>query len=160
MENRGKKKVLIVLEDENHLPQYETDYASGADVRAANREEISVEPGSSVLIPTGIRLEIPEGYEIQIRPRSGLAAKHQITVLNTPGTIDSDYRGELKIILINHGKQPFLVSLDDIMDKDGNPIESAPHAMMTVLLKTDRPIVKGAILRKERQDSVAQPESK
>jgi len=105
-----KKKVLILIEDESNIPQYGSHFASGADVRAANLEEIAILPGESALIPTGIRMEIPPGYEIQVRPRSGLALKNQITVLNTPGTIDADYRGELKVILINHGKETFVVT--------------------------------------------------
>lgn len=91
-------------------PFYATDGAAGADVRAHLDEEIVLEPQSSTLVPTGLRFEIPDGYEIQVRPRSGLAFKHQVTVLNSPGTIDSDYRGELKVILINHGKQPFVIT--------------------------------------------------
>lgn len=105
-----QKKVPIIIEDENHLPLYGTEHAAGADIRAANRQDIVLEPGCSALIPTGIRLEIPEGYEIQIRPRSGLAAKNQITILNAPGTIDADFRGEIHIILINHGKHSFTVT--------------------------------------------------
>lgn len=105
-----QKKIPIIIEDEENLPIYSSEYASGADVKAANHQEIVIQPGSSALIPTGIRLAIPEGYEIQIRPRSGLAAKNQITVLNTPGTIDADFRGEIQVILINHGKKPFIVS--------------------------------------------------
>lgn len=91
------------------LPEYASLHASGADVRADIETEIIILPGHSALIPTGLFFEIPPGYEIQVRPRSGLALKHQLTVLNTPGTIDADYRGELKVILINHGHHPFTV---------------------------------------------------
>ncbi len=91
------------------LPTYGSSLAAGADVRAHIPEPVTLEPGSSALIPTGLRLAIPEGYEIQVRPRSGLALKEQVTVLNTPGTVDADYRGEVGIILINHGKKPFVV---------------------------------------------------
>jgi len=105
-----KKTVRILIEDEDHLPFYGSKLAAGADLRSASKEEIVIDPGCSALIPTGIRMEIPPGYEIQIRPRSGLALKNQITVLNTPGTVDADYRGEIKIILINHGKTPFVVT--------------------------------------------------
>lgn len=101
--------VPIFLEEAAETPNYASIGASGADVRAFLKEEIRLLPGSSMLVPTGLRFEIPQGYEIQVRPRSGLALKHQITVLNTPGTIDADYRGELGIILINHGKEPFLI---------------------------------------------------
>lgn len=91
------------------LPVYQSDMASGADIRAYLQEPITIAAGSSALIPTGIKLAIPEGFEVQVRPRSGLALKHQITVLNSPGTIDADYRGEIMVILINHGKESFTV---------------------------------------------------
>lgn len=103
-------QVEIQIENEDCLPVYATDGAAGADVKAHISEDLVVEPGHSVLVPTGIRLNLPEGYEIQVRPRSGLAAKNQVTVLNSPGTVDSDYRGELKVILINHGKSPFIIT--------------------------------------------------
>lgn len=86
------------------LPSYATEHSSGLDLRVS--ENISIAAGEVLLAPTGLAVEIPEGYEGQVRPRSGLAAKHGITCLNSPGTIDADYRGELKIILINHGKEP------------------------------------------------------
>ena len=94
------------------LPAYETDGAAGMDVRAAVPEASPVElkPGARAMIETGLSVAIPEGYEIQMRPRSGLAAKHGITCLNTPGTIDSDYRGEIKVILINHGTETFIIA--------------------------------------------------
>ncbi len=85
------------------LPSYATEHAAGLDIRV--NTDIEIAPGAVLLAPTGIAMEIPEGYEGQVRPRSGLAAKHGITCLNSPGTIDADYRGELKIILINHGKE-------------------------------------------------------
>ena len=91
------------------LPKYATDGSSGMDLAANIEEDIKIEPGKSAIVPTGLAVSIPKNYEIQIRPRSGLAAKNQISVLNTPGTIDADYRGELKIILINHGKNDFKV---------------------------------------------------
>lgn len=105
-----KKAVRIIIDDEEQIPFYGSEFAAGADVRAANQEDIVMEPGDSALIPTGIRMEIPPGYEMQIRPRSGLALRHQITLVNTPATIDADYRGEVKVILINHGKEPFIVN--------------------------------------------------
>ncbi|MEM6535523.1 MAG: dUTP diphosphatase [Pseudomonadota bacterium] len=94
------------------LPAYETLGAAGMDVRAAVPEDepIVLAPGTRAMIPTGLSVAIPEGYEIQMRPRSGLAAKHGLTCLNSPGTIDSDYRGELKVILINHGADPFTIA--------------------------------------------------
>jgi dUTP pyrophosphatase len=91
------------------LPRYASEGSAGADVRANISEPAVVPPGTSMLIPTGLKFAIPDVYEIQVRPRSGLAFKHQVTVLNTPGTIDSDYRGELKVLLINHGQEPFTV---------------------------------------------------
>jgi dUTP pyrophosphatase len=108
--NIKKQKVGLLVEDEDQIPFYGSELAAGADVRAANKEEIVIAPQESALIPTGLHLEIPPGYEIQVRPRSGLALKNQMTVLNAPGTIDADYRGELRVILINHGKLPFSVT--------------------------------------------------
>ncbi len=94
------------------LPAYETLGAAGMDVRAAvpDEEPMVLTPGDRAMVPTGLSVAIPQGYEIQMRPRSGLAAKHGITCLNTPGTIDSDYRGELKVILINHGTDAFTIA--------------------------------------------------
>lgn len=92
------------------MPHYASEGAAGADIRANIKDNIVLEPGQTKLIPTGIRVEIPHGYEIQIRPRSGLAAKNGVTVLNTPGTIDSDYRGEIQVIMINHGREAFTVT--------------------------------------------------
>lgn len=101
--------IPTLIENEEFLPTYATPLAAGADIRACLNEPIVLEPGKSCLIPTGMRVAIPEGFEIQVRPRSGLALKHQITVLNTPGTIDADYRGEIGIILINHGRTDFII---------------------------------------------------
>ncbi len=103
-------EIPTTTEDEESLPAYTSSGAAGADVRAAIKENLVIKAGESALIPTGLKLAIPEGFEVQVRPRSGLALKNQITVLNTPGTIDSDYRGEVGIILINHGKKDFLVT--------------------------------------------------
>ena len=103
-------KVLIKKIDPSiKLPTYKTNGASGMDLMAFIKEPINLKPKTSCLVPTGISVAFPEEFEIQIRPRSGLAAKNQISVLNTPGTIDSDYRGELKVILINHGDKSFFV---------------------------------------------------
>jgi dUTP pyrophosphatase len=106
------KKVPIPIHvlDEEFIPGYATPFASGCDARASLTAPMTIAPGQSALIPTGIKVALPEGFEIQVRPRSGFAAKNQVTVLNTPGTIDSDYRGEICIILINHGKQDFIVT--------------------------------------------------
>ncbi len=95
------------------LPAYETSQAAGMDIAAAVAGETPLAPGEIQLIPTGFGIAIPDGYEIQIRPRSGLAVKHGITVINAPGTIDADYRGEVKVGLINHGKTTFIVNRGD-----------------------------------------------
>jgi dUTP pyrophosphatase len=108
-----KKKTINIptfLETQSELPTYSSEDAAGADLKAAITKEIILLSGMSVLVPTGLRFAIPVGYEIQIRPRSGLALKHGVTVLNTPGTIDADYRGEVGVILINHGKESFIVT--------------------------------------------------
>jgi dUTP pyrophosphatase len=89
------------------MPAYQSEHAAGADVHAAVESPVTLQPGRRELVPTGFAYEIPPGHEMQVRPRSGLALKHGVTVLNTPGTIDADYRGELKILLINHGDEPF-----------------------------------------------------
>ena len=103
-------KILIKrLSKEVSLPKYETSGSSGMDLSANIDAKINIEPGKTAIIPTGLALSIPKGFEIQIRPRSGLAAKQKISVLNTPGTIDSDYRGEIKVILINLSKESFKV---------------------------------------------------
>ena len=104
------KKILIKRLSKNvELPKYETIGSSGMDLSANLETSINIEPGETALIPTGLSVSIPEDLEIQIRPRSGLASKKKITVLNSPGTIDSDYRGEIKVLLINHGKSIFTV---------------------------------------------------
>lgn len=102
---------ILVLTDKT-APEYASEEAAGADIRADLKQPLTIQPSATALVPTGLRFEIPLGYEVQIRPRSGLALKNQITVLNTPGTIDSDYRGEIKVILINHGNKPFVVEPD------------------------------------------------
>jgi len=107
-------KVLIKKLNPNvELPVYKTNGASGMDLMAFIEEPIKIAPNSSYLVPTGLSVAFSEDYEVQIRPRSGLAAKNGITILNTPGTIDSDYRGEIKIILFNHGKDNFLINNKD-----------------------------------------------
>lgn len=95
------------------LPAYATEGSSGMDIRAAIKEKFIIEPGKVALVPTNLSVEIPKGYEIQVRPRSGLAANHSVGILNSPGTIDSDYRGEIKIILMNFGDQPFTIHRGD-----------------------------------------------
>jgi len=99
-----------VAHDSIDLPDYETNSSAGMDLRAYLPDgSISLDPKQRTLIGTGLFFEIPQGFEVQIRPRSGLALKHGVTVLNSPGTIDADYRGEIKVILINHGEEPFLI---------------------------------------------------
>ncbi|MCH9622074.1 MAG: Deoxyuridine 5'-triphosphate nucleotidohydrolase [Chlamydiia bacterium] len=106
---KNKKLKILVKGDEDRVPFYATDGAAGADVMAKLDENVTLASGEHKVIPTGLFFEIPEGFEIQVRPRSGLAAKHGVSVLNAPGTIDSDYRGELCVILINHSKNPFVI---------------------------------------------------
>ena len=107
-------KILIKKTSKEVItPKYKTDGSSGVDLSAFLDKEVVIKPNSSELIPTGLQVAIPEELEIQIRPRSGLAAKESIGVLNSPGTIDSDYRGELKIILFNHGKEDFIINNGD-----------------------------------------------
>ena len=107
-------KVLVKKKDPSvKLPSYKTNGASGMDLMAYIDKSIELKPGESCLVPTGLSVAFPEEYEIQIRPRSGLAAKNNISVLNTPGTIDSDYRGEIKVILFNHGNKNFKIDNND-----------------------------------------------
>jgi dUTP pyrophosphatase len=100
-----KLKVSILNKSNHPLPEYATEGSAGMDLRANILEELVLQPGDRMLVPTGLFIELPKGYEAQIRPRSGLAIKQGITCLNSPGTIDSDYRGEIKVILINHSTQ-------------------------------------------------------
>ena len=109
MNNLIEMKVRVA-HDSIDLPHYETNSSAGMDLRAYLPDgSISLDPMQRTLIGTGLYFEIPQGFEVQIRPRSGLALKHGVTVLNSPGTIDADYRGEIKVILINHGEEPFLI---------------------------------------------------
>lgn len=102
-------KVKIVNHSSYALPEYQTPLSAGLDIRANITESVTISPLERAMIPTGLFVELPEGYEMQIRPRSGLAAKHGITVLNSPGTIDADYRGEIKVILVNLSNKPFTI---------------------------------------------------
>lgn len=102
-------KVKIINKSHHPLPEYATPYSAGLDLRANIEEEIALKPSERTLVPTGLFLELPKGYEAQIRPRSGLAFKHGITILNSPGTIDADYRGEIKVILINLSNSEFVI---------------------------------------------------
>ena len=100
-------KLNVVNKSKHKLPQYESENAAGLDLRSNSTEKLVLKPLDRALIPTGLFIELPEGYEAQIRPRSGLAYKHGITVLNSPGTIDADYRGEIKVLLVNLSSEPF-----------------------------------------------------
>ena len=121
------------------IPEYKTTGAAGADVCAYLDESIVLKVGERKIIPTGLFFEIPEGYEIQVRPRSGLAAKNGVTVLNTPGTIDSDYRGELKIILINLGNEDFTINNKDrIAQIIVSPVTQATFSIADTLSDTER----------------------
>lgn len=122
-------------------PRYETDQAAGMDLRAAVAQDapILLEPGARALIPTGFCIALPVGYEAQVRPRSGLALKHAITCLNSPGTVDSDYRGELKVILINHGDQAFAIARGErIAQLVIAPVTRAQWREVTQLEETGR----------------------
>jgi dUTP pyrophosphatase len=103
-------QVKVINKSKNELPAYQTISSAGLDLRADLEEPINLKPMQRILVPTGLFMELPEGYEAQIRPRSGLAFKHGITVLNSPGTIDADYRGEIKILLVNLSDESFLIA--------------------------------------------------
>lgn len=102
-------RINVKYTGKHELPQFETAQSAGMDLRANIDTPVVLQPGDRALIPTGIRMALPEGFEAQIRPRSGLAYKYGVTVLNSPGTIDADYRGDVGVLLINHGKEPFTV---------------------------------------------------
>jgi len=122
-------------------PHYETALAAGADLRAAVSadEPIYLLPSARVLVPTGFAMALPAGYEAQIRPRSGLAYKHGVTCLNTPGTIDADYRGEVKVLLVNHGSEPFTISRGErIAQMVIAPITQAAFTRVETLSETER----------------------
>lgn len=121
------------------LPKYQTAQAAGCDICAAVDAPLTLKPGERALVPSGLIFEIPEGYEIQVRPRSGLAFKNGISLVNTPGTIDSDYRGELKILLINHGQSDFVINNNDrIAQLVIAPVTQAQFAWSEELSETAR----------------------
>jgi dUTP pyrophosphatase len=131
--------IRIINKSENPLPQYETLGSSGMDVRASLAEPVSLQPLERALIPTGLFVEIPEGFEAQIRPRSGMAIKHGITCLNTPGTIDADYRGEIKIILINFSAEKQIIHPGDrIAQMIIQRVEKAEWESAEILTETVR----------------------
>ena len=133
-------KILIKrLSKEISLPKYETTGSSGMDLAANIVDNINIDPGKTAIIPTGLALSVPKGFEVQIRPRSGLAAKKKITVLNTPGTIDSDYRGEIKVILINLGLESFKIEKGlRIAQMVVCPVEQVQIEEVEDLSETDR----------------------
>jgi len=121
------------------LPKYETSRSAGMDLRAATEDVIKLKPGERMLIPTGLKMSIPDGYEAQIRPRSGLAYRNGITMLNSPGTIDSDYRGEVKVLAINHGSDTFTINHGDrIAQMVIAPVIQAEISETVSLEKTER----------------------
>ena len=123
------------------LPAYQTAHAAGLDLLAAVPEgaPLALAPGKHALVPTGLAIALPEGFEAQVRPRSGLAAKHGVTVLNSPGTIDADYRGEIQVILINHGAEPFIVRRGErIAQMVTAPVVQATLVPVALLNETDR----------------------
>ncbi|MGY8667919.1 dUTP diphosphatase [Bradyrhizobium sp. UFLA05-109] len=139
-------KVTVELQRLAHaegipLPAYQTAEAAGLDLMAAvpESESLTLEPGKHALVPTGLAIALPAGYEAQVRPRSGLAAKHGVTVLNSPGTIDADYRGEIKVILINHGNTPFVIKRGErIAQMVIAPVVQATLVPVATLSATDR----------------------
>ena len=134
-----RMKVKVINKSSHELPKYETSASAGLDLRANLEEPFSLHPLERVLIKTGIFLEIPEGYEAQVRPRSGLSLKKGITVLNSPGTIDADYRGEVGVILVNLSKQPFVIENGDrIAQLVFAKVEQAAFIEVNVLAETER----------------------
>ncbi len=135
----NKVKINFTVKEGASLPLYKTSGASGADVCACISEKIILRKGKRILVPTGLFFEIPEGFEIQVRPRSGLAFKNGITVLNTPGTIDSDYRGELKVLLANFGNQDFEIKNGDrIAQIIVSPVTLGDFTQVENLSETER----------------------
>lgn len=139
-------KVIVELQRLAHaeglpLPAYQTAEAAGLDLMAAvpENEPLTLAPGQYALVPTGLAIALPPAHEAQVRPRSGLAAKHGVTVLNSPGTIDADYRGEIKVILINHGQAPFVIKRGErIAQMVIAPVVQAALVPVAVLSATDR----------------------
>lgn len=131
--------VNVRVESEEMVPQYSSSFSAGADLKAYIDDPLILAPGERHLIPTGVRIELSPGYEAQVRPRSGLAFKHGVTVLNSPGTIDSDYRGEIGVILINHGEKDFRVSRGDrIAQLVISPVQTAVFNPILQLNETAR----------------------
>ena len=132
-------KIQIKNLSNNPLPEYKTNGSVGMDLQAYLNDSVILHPGCRMLVPTGIKIGLPEGYEAQVRPRSGLALKNGITCLNTPGTIDSDYRGEIGVILINHSAHPFTINPGDrIAQLVINKVEIADFVEVKELSDTER----------------------
>lgn len=132
-------EIKIINRSSNPLPAYETEGSSGMDLRAWLNENITMQPMQRALIPTGLFIELPQGYEAQVRPRSGLAIKQGITCLNTPGTIDSDYRGEIKVILINLSEETQIIQNGDrIAQMIISPVSRAVLIKTAVINETER----------------------
>ncbi len=142
MKHREEVLVRVLIEPEGEglpLPRYETEEAAGMDLRAAIEEEMVLQPGERALVPTGLRLALPPGYEAQIRPRSGLAIRHGITVINAPGTIDADYRGSVCVGLVNLSQTPFVIRRGDrIAQLVVAPVSRASLVVVTELDDTPR----------------------
>ncbi len=141
MQEKEVKVCWLVPETERdlQLPRYETAGSAGMDVAAGVKERLVIEPGERVLVPTGFGVALPEGYELQVRPRSGLAVKYGVTILNSPGTIDADYRGEVKIALINLGRKPYVINRGDrIAQLVLAPVVRATFTVVTALDETTR----------------------
>ncbi len=134
-------KITILKHGPEDIPKYATQGSAGMDIQAAIDKPIIMKPGARILIPTGFKVEIPENFEIQVRPRSGLAIKHGISVLNSPGTIDSDYRGEIGVILINHGDTDFKIY----------PFDRIAQIVVTQIIKVN--IIKNDDLSKTQRGS-------
>jgi len=129
----------VVAKNPRYLPVYQTPGATGADLLAAIEEEVVIRPGERMLIPTGLFFEIPEGFEVQIRPRSGLALHQGISLVNSPGSIDTDYRGEVGVIVINHGHEPFIVRPEmRIAQMVMAPVVQARFMVVSQLAQTER----------------------
>ena len=139
MDIRVKRLTASVEPTELPLPTYQTAGSAGADLYAALESQLTLSPGQRALIPTGIALELPQGYDAQVRPRSGLALKHGITTLNAPGTIDADYRGEVGVLLINHGSAEFSIARGDrIAQLVVAPVTRGAFSTVADLSGTDR----------------------
>lgn len=132
-------QVKVINRSSNVLPKFSTEHSAGVDLRAFLDEKIVLKPFERILVPTGLYFELPAGYEAQIRPRSGLAIKHGISVLNSPGTIDSDYRGEVKVVLINFSNEDFIIENGDrICQMVLNKYETFEWDLVSELSETER----------------------